>query len=365
MIGRLRAARTVHLHRSEGSTVTTGMVGLAGGQIIIGPLSDKYGRKRLLVGSMLLFALASLACILAPTITFFNCMRVLQGVAGAGGVVLSKSMATDMFEGKQLTNFLAILAAITGIAPVFAPVIGGVLSSFTNWQGLFCVLLALGIYLMVSSMRLKESLPKEKRTQQSLTQAFINLFRVFRNKRFTLSTLAIMFCFLCFFAYISSSPFIFQNIYGLNGLEYGLCFGMNSIFIGIGTVIATRFHHANTALKWASIDLMISAILVALCQVFEAPLAMLMPCYIYMMLSFGMMQPVSTAIAMDSERDNAGAASAIFGAATFVAGAIASPLVTVGRILISSSIVVIIGAILCLALTLPLAEAVKEEQMKK
>ena len=242
-------------------------------------------------------------------------------------------------------------------------VLGGMLSNFINWQGIFCLLMVLGIILTFCCLRFRETLPAERRSRKPLASSYANLFRVFRNKRFTLSTLAIMGCFFTFFAYISASPFLFQNHYGLNSFEYGLCFGMNAFFIGLGTIISARFHHANTALKWASIDLMVAAVLVALCQVLDAPLAVLMPCYIYMMISFGMMQPVSTAIAMDSERDNAGAASAIFGASSFVAGAIVSPVVTIGNILWSSSAVIVGGALLCLVLTLPLANEVKKEQM--
>ena len=174
-----------------------------------------------------------------------------------------------------------------------------------------------------------------------------------------------MLSFFAFFAYISSSPFIFQQLYGLSPFEFSLCFGLNALMIGVGAGLATRFHHQNTALKWASIDLMLSAVLVSVCQLFHLPLAVLMPCYIYMLLSFGLMQPVATAIALDTERKNVGAASAIFGASGFMAGAIASPLVSLGDIMFSTSGVMLVGALGCLLLTLPLCEAVKEEGMRR
>jgi len=129
-------------------------------------------------------------------------------------------------------------------------VLGGMLSNFINWQGIFCLLMALGIILTFCCLRFRETLPAERRSRKPLASSYANLFRVFRNKRFTLSTLAIMGCFFTFFAYISASPFLFQNHYGLNSFEYGLCFGMNAFFIGLGTIISARFHHANTALKW-------------------------------------------------------------------------------------------------------------------
>lgn len=342
-------------------SLTAGMIGLAAGQVFIGPLSDKFGRKPLLIISMLTFVIASVLCVFAPDIYLFNLLRVFQGLGGAGGIVLAKSFSTDMFTGRDLTNFMAILGAINGIAPVTAPIVGGAMTSFTNWQGIFCLLVVIGIILLVCSCRLQETL-KEK-SKSNLLDVYKNLFRVFRNRRFTLSTLAMMFCMFTFFGYIASSPFIFQNLYGLTPFEFSLCFGMNAFMIGIGAALATRFHHNNTALKWASIDMMIAALLVGVCQMARLPLAVLMPCYVYMLVSFGLMQPVATAIALDSERQNAGAASAMFGASGFVAGAIASPLVSVGDLIVSSSLVMIAGALGCLLLTLPLCATIKREAM--
>lgn len=345
------------------SSLTASMIGLAGGQFLIGPLSDKYGRKHLLVFSMLLFCIASVFCIYATSIEMFNMMRVLQGVAGAGGVVLSKSIATDMFTGEPLARFLALLGAINGVAPIIAPIIGGVMTNFTSWKGIFCLLLVLGIILLCSTMRFKETLPAASRMKGSLFGAYSKLFSVFRNNMFCLSTVAMMCSFFTFFAYISASPFVFQQVYKLSAFEYSVCFGLNAFFIAVGAMLSSKFHHYNTALKWGAIDFGFSAALVALCQTLSVPLAILMPCYIYMLLSFGLMQPVSMAIAMDSERKNAGAASAVFGASSFVAGAVVSPLVTLGDVMTTSAIVMVVGAVLCMAFTLPLCAIVKRTQM--
>lgn len=345
------------------ASLTAGMVGLAAGQILIGPLSDKYGRRWPLILSMALFSVATVLCMFAPNIHVFNLLRVLQGIGGAGGVVLAKSFSTDMFRGKQLADFLALLGAINGIAPIVAPIIGGTLTNFTSWQGVFCALLAIGVILLVCSIRLRETLMPDKRNHSNLLSSYVKLFSVFRNRRFCLSTLSMMFCFFTFFSYIASSPFIFQTIYGLTPFEYSLCFGLNAFCIGIGALLATRFHHANTAMKWASIDMVVATALVGICQILHAPLAVLMPCYIYTLLCFGMMQPVTTAIAMDSERDNAGAASAIFGASNFVAGALASPLVAMGDVLVTSAVIMILGAIGCAAFAIPLGNAIKREAL--
>ena len=174
-----------------------------------------------------------------------------------------------------------------------------------------------------------------------------------------------MACFFTFFAYISSSPFILQQIYGLSPFHFSLCFALNALTIGIGAALGPQFKHTNTALKCGAIDFMIAAVCLSFCLYIHAHLVVVMGFYIYLMISFGLMQPGLTATALDAERKNAGAASAIFGAAGFLAGAISSPIVALGKIEVSSSIVMIAGALLCLLLTLPLCKTLRGQGKKK
>ena len=139
--------------------LTFSMIGLALGQLLVGPVSDKYGRRRPLIASMVLFIISTVACIFSPDVVFFTAMRFLQGIAGAGGIVISRSVATDEFSGKELMKMLAIIGAINGIAPIAAPVVGGVMLSATDWRGIFAVLLLLGVVLLVGSIMFRESLP--------------------------------------------------------------------------------------------------------------------------------------------------------------------------------------------------------------
>lgn len=343
-------------------SLTTGMIGLAAGQVFIGPLTDKYGRKHILVASMLMFAIASVLCIFAPNIFVFNIMRVFQGIAGAGGIVISKSMSTDMYSGRELARFMAILGSINGIAPVCAPVIGGLMANVSSWQGVFALLLGVGVVLMVCSACLRETLTPEKRIRRNLLHVYANLFRVFRNPRFSLCTLSAMACFFTFFGYIASSPFILQNIYKLSPLGFSLCFAVNAFMIGIGAGLATLFKHQGTSIKCGAVDMLIASVMLALALLGNFPLWAVMGTYVYMLISFGLMQPGLTAIALDSERANAGAASAIFGAAGFVAGAVSSPIVALGDIQVTSSIVMFGGALLCLLLVLPLCRQLRREK---
>lgn len=340
-------------------SLTAGMIGLAAGQLFIGPLTDKYGRKRILVGSMLLFVLASLLCIFSGDIFMFNAMRVLQGLAGAGGIVIAKSMSADMYTGRELASFMALLGAINGIAPVCAPVVGGLMAGVTSWTGVFVVILAVGLVLMVCSMFLPETLQPANRIRKSVIKVYGNLFRVFRNSRFTLSVMAEMACFFMFFAYIASSPFIMQQVYHLSPLGYSLCFGLNALMIGVGAAMATRFRSQGTCLRFGGLGMLAGTLLLAFLLNTAMPLWIVMLAYIYTLICFGLMQPPLTAIALDSERDNAGAASAIFGASGFVAGALSSPLVGIGDITVTSGLVMACGAVVCLLFILPLSSKLR------
>lgn len=340
-------------------SLTAGMIGLAAGQLFIGPLTDKYGRKRILVGSMLLFVVASLLCIFSGDIFMFNAMRVLQGLAGAGGIVIAKSMSADMYTGRELASFMALLGAINGIAPVCAPVVGGLMAGVTSWTGVFAVILAVGLVLMVCSMFLPETLQPANRIRKSVIKVYGNLFRVFRNSRFTLSVMAEMACFFMFFAYIASSPFIMQQVYHLSPLGYSLCFGLNALMIGVGAAMATRFRSQGTCLRFGGLGMLAGTLLLAFLLNTAMPLWIVMLAYIYMLICFGLMQPPLTAIALDSERDNAGAASAIFGASGFVAGALSSPLVGIGDITVTSGLVMVCGAVVCLLFILPLSSKLR------
>lgn len=340
-------------------SLTAGMIGLAAGQLFIGPLTDKYGRKRILVGSMLLFVVSSLLCIFSGDIFMFNAMRVLQGLAGAGGIVIAKSMSADMYTGRELASFMALLGAINGIAPVCAPVVGGLMAGVTSWTGVFAVILAVGLVLMVCSMFLPETLQPANRIRKSVIKVYGNLFRVFRNSRFTLSVMAEMACFFMFFAYIASSPFIMQQVYHLSPLGYSLCFGLNALMIGVGAAMATRFRSQGTCLRFGGLGMLAGTLLLAFLLNTAMPLWIVMLAYIYTLICFGLMQPPLTAIALDSERDNARAASAIFGASGFVAGALSSPLVGIGDITVTSGLVMACGAVVCLLFILPLSSKLR------
>lgn len=340
-------------------SLTTGMIGLAAGQVLIGPLTDKYGRRHILIGSMVLFSLASLLCIFSGDIITFNVARLFQGIAGAGGIVISKSMATDMYSGNDLARFMAILGAVNGIAPVCAPLVGGVMSGFTSWRGIFCFLMAIGLALLVCSVLLRETLLPENKIRKNLFSIYANLFRVFRNPVFTLCTLSQMACHITLFGYIAASPFILQETYGLSSLAFSLCFAVNAFSLGLGSIVGARFKNASHSLRCGGWGLVGSTACLIIILMTHLPLITIMLFYVLTLFSFGLTQPSLTATALDSERHNAGAASAMYGASGFLAGALVSPVVTMGRIELTSPVTMTAGALCALLLILPLCHAME------
>ena len=164
--------------------ITTAMLGLGVGQLLVGPLSDKYGRKLPLLCSLWLFIFSTVACIFSWNIGAFICFRFLQGIAGAGGIVISRSVATDCYAGKELAKAFAMISAVNGLAPILAPVGGGVLLKFTSWLGIFVFLLVLGCILLLLCLRLKESLPVARRITVPVFSSFRTFIPLLKNRMF-------------------------------------------------------------------------------------------------------------------------------------------------------------------------------------
>ena len=194
-------------------SLTTGMFGLAVGQVFIGPISDRYGRRMPLLVSMAAFIVATALCIVAPNIYLFNLLRLFQGFTAAGGIVLARSIATDMYTGNELTRFIAMISAVNGVAPVVAPVVGGMLLDFTSWKGTFVLLLLVGAALAVLCSQVRESLPVARRSARGVLSAFAAYGKVFRNPKYVAFLAAYASSMLVLFAYISASPFILQQGY--------------------------------------------------------------------------------------------------------------------------------------------------------
>ena len=325
--------------------LTFSMLGLAAGQIFFGPLSDKFGRRTPLLVSMVLFLFSTLACIFAPTIEVFIALRLLQGTAAAGGIVISRSIAADKFKGASLAKALAIIGAINGIAPVAAPVVGGAVLKVTGWQGVFGVLLAVGLVLTGACIRFTESLSRAKRSQEKITRT-LGLFKnVLQKRKYMLCVLQMAFAQAILFGYISASPFIIQQHYGFSPLAFSLFFAVNAVAIGVGAAMAVKFKRQENAVRVSCGGMLLLAILVAGALTAGAGIWVFETLMICLLFVMGLTFTAATTLAMDCAREQAGSASALLGALGFLSGSIVSPLVGLGNLLVSTGMTFVVCAV--------------------
>lgn len=328
--------------------LTTSMIGLATGQIFFGPLSDRYGRRLPLLVAMWLFILSTICCMLSRDIHQFVAFRLIQGIAGAGGIVISRSIATDKFSGRDLATTLAIIGGINGVAPVAAPIIGGVFTDLIGWQGIFAILLVLGILLLAACTYFNESLPVEKRQTSTWGDTFGSFKVVLRNRRYVFYVLQLAFAQGILFANIASSPFIIQQHYGFSPLAFSLCFSFNGIAIGVAAALSIKFHQLENGTLAGCIGMLIFAIVECIALWLNCNFWIYESILIVLLFTMGLTFTSSTTLAMQSERANSGTASALLGAVCFASGGIVSPLVGLGNILHSTGIIFVISAVLSL-----------------
>lgn len=323
-------------------SLTFSMVGLGAGQLLIGPLSDKYGRKRPLILSLVLFCLSTAGCLYSAGIYGFIFFRLLQGLAGAGGVVISKSIVTDLYRGRELTRFFSLLSSVQGLAPVCAPLLGGVLLGVMDWKGIFWVLLGIGLTLIVTLSFFKESLEVEKRRKGSIWATFKQYVPVLGNRQFMRYVLVQAFAMGVMFTYIAASPFIFQSHFGTSPLVYSFCFGMNAAGIMLGSVAGAYFRNPLSALRWGVRGFGSVSLLVAVVFIFGSSVWLMEMVLFFFLLFLGLILPSSTTLALDMERENSGNASAVLGFLAFLFGGVLSPLTGIGNMLYTTALLMVI-----------------------
>ena len=332
--------------------LTTSMLGLAIGQVFFGPLSDKYGRRSVLVIAMILYSVSTVISIFSPSIEFFNACRFFQGLGGAGGIVLSRSIATDCYTGKDLAKTLAIVGAVNGVAPVTAPVIGGLVAEWTGWQGIFWILFGLGLILLFMCLIFRESLAVDNRHKGSVISLLKGFPQLLKNKRFTILIIFFAFTSAVLFAYISSASFIIQNYFGYSELTFSLIFGINAVGIALGSALALRFRQLFSAALYGAIGITLAAFLQFAVHLIHDSF-IFYESLTFLMLTFtGFIFTSTTTLAMDEGRSHIGVASAIGGASGFLFGGIVSPLVGLGNIMTSTTVILSLASLIALSAAL-------------
>ena len=315
-------------------SLTATLLGIAVGQIFIGPNSDIHGRRKPLTLSLIIFIITSFLCSFATSIGELILFRFIQGLAGAGGIVLSRAIACDLYSGAELTKFYSLLMLINGIAPILSPVIGGQILAVSDWQGIF---LTLGLFSILLTLAvvfgLKESLPQEQRHAGGLKATFVTFGRLLSDKGFVGYVLVQGFIIAGLFAYISGSPFVLQNIYGLSAKEFSLCFAVNGVgimlFAQLTGYFTGKFGEQQLLIFGLSLALFCSILLLALSLIQASLIFILLPLFI-IISSIGITTTASFSLAIQRQPDSAGSAAGLLGVVPFIFGAAASPLAGLG-----------------------------------
>jgi MFS transporter, DHA1 family, multidrug resistance protein len=312
-------------------SLTSCLLGLGLGQLIIGPMSDVKGRRKPLIFFIILYLLASLTCAIAPNIYFLIISRLVQGFAAAGGLVISRAIVRDLFSGRELTKFFTMMVLVGNLGPIVAPIAGGGILAFTNWHGVFIALACLSAVLLFTvSLKLEETLPVENRVPSNLPQILKNFGSLFKDRTFLGYALTQGFTTAGIFAYVSGIPFVYQNIYGVTPQQFSFLFGVNGIALIIGSQLVGRLADIIPERTFLKIGLAIStfagaSLLIAL--FLNAPLlAVAIPIFFFVG-SISIIGTTCFALAIETQGHIAGSASALLGVLPFVLGSISAPLV--------------------------------------
>jgi MFS transporter, DHA1 family, multidrug resistance protein len=328
-------ALAADLNASDSATqlTLTGMLGgLAFGQLVIGPLSDAFGRKRPLVTGLLVHAVASVLAAAAPSIYLLASVRVLQGFAGAAISVVAMAIVRDLFSGYAVARLMSRLMLVIGLAPILAPSVGGIILEWTSWRGIFAVLAAAAVVLtFVAVLGVRETLPVERRRPANLRATLATYRGLIRDRAFLALVFIGGFMMSAMFAYVAGSSFVLQDGYGLSELAFGLVFGLNAAGLTIASqlnpLLIRRFGVLNV-LSGAMIAgvLSASALVVAGLTGVGGLAGVLVPLAL-VVASAGLSLPNTPALALTRHGEAAGTAAAMLGAVQFGVGALVAPIV--------------------------------------
>ena len=316
-------------------SLTACLIGLAFGQIVVGPYSDIHGRRKPLVMSLLLYTVASLLCIFTTSIWTLIGLRFIQGLAGAAGMVISRASVRDMFSGSELTKFFSMLMLVNGLAPILAPVAGGQLLQLMSWRGVFGVLAVIGAVMVFAVIfGLKETLPTNQRKSGGLKEVITTFGMLVKDRVFVGYMLAQGFVMSAMFAYISGSTFVLQEIYGLSPQAFSLVFALNGLGIIIATQVTGRLSGKvkdATSLVSGLLLALVSSLILILLFAMNAPVVFVCIMLFFIVSSVGIVNTTVFSLAMENQSRNAGSASALLGLLPFLLGAAVAPLVGLGE----------------------------------
>ena len=316
-------------------SVTTFLVGLAVGQLLAGPMSDIYGRRRTLLAGLGVFTLSALVCVVAPSVEVLIGVRLVQGMAAAFGIAIPNAVVTDYARGREAARLFSRIAIIGGMAPIAASLIGAQLLLLTGWRGPFFALAAIGLILTACvAVGLPESLPRERRSASGPRPALRALAMLSRDFGFMGYAITSSLIFIAFFAYLAGSSFVFQTVYGVSATTFSLLFALNAVGMLVASQVnhrlLTRFSPRQLLAAGLAADAVAGVAVLAVVLIGGLGIWALAAPLFVLVTSLGFVFPDSTALALSLHPEVAGSAAAYFGTLRLGLGALATPLVALG-----------------------------------
>lgn len=318
---------------SVGLSLTSYFIGYSLGQLLYGPLMDRFGRKYPLVLGLVLYAVSTFLCAVSPSITWLIGSRFLLSIGGCAGVVASRAIVRDFFNVKESAKFYSSLMLVMGLAPIIAPLFGGIITVYFGWRYIFLLLLLFTILLLAATLFY---LPPVKGPDDSVNAKIGSIFKgyfcIFKNPVFLAYGLAGSVTYAALFAYISGSPFVYMKVFGLSEVHYSWVFSLNALSLVIGSQTNRYWLKKNSNKKITMISLIslagISVILYAGISFSVFPPAISMFWIFCFVFFLGIINPNTVALAMAPFSQNAGSASALMGSIQMAVSALASALVS-------------------------------------
>lgn len=341
-------------------TVTACLVGLAAGQLIAGPLSDRFGRRGILLVGIVAYVVTSALCALSPSIELLILARLVQGLAGGVGIVIATAAGRDVFSGAALIRFYGSLTVIGGFAAIVGPLLGGLLNTFADWRGLFVFLSIIGVAILAITLwAFSETLPADRRTTGGFGQTLRDYRTLLTDRTFLGAVLDQGFLYAALFAYLAGSTYVLQDIYGLSPQWYAAAFGLNSAGHMVFGYLAGR-----SAERWSIPGTLALGVGVAGLGAIGLLVAGLAPMPLWVVIAslfalssgVAMSAPPATTLAMTDYPQMAGTASSLLGMVRFGFGGIAAPFVGVAGALsilplgVTTTLAVLLAAASCLLL---------------
>lgn len=312
-------------------TITACLVGLALGQLVAGPLSDRFGRRGPLLIGVIAYVVTSIWCAMSPSVELLIVARLVQGLAGGVGLVIAQAAGRDLYSGGALIRYYGRVTVLSGLAAIVGPLLGGLLATVTDWRGLFLFLAAIGGGILIAILLLfTETHPKDRRTRGGLAQTGRDYRTLLSDRRFVGAVLVSGFANAAVFAYLAGATYVMQGIYGLSPQEYALAFGLNSAGFMVFGWLAAR-----GAERWSIHGTLVVGL--AMCGLgalgllagglASLPVAVVIVSLLMMVSGVAVTTPPTTTLALADYPQIAGTASSLLGMARFALGGVSAPLV--------------------------------------